>query len=115
MFANSMKILPFVPMLVLLAACSKFQASGSEYVGSWKSSKDASRTLIVEQNGDTFMLSETAPERGKMKTTTMPAVLKDGVLKIENGFGVITIAHQVKNDTLVVPAPGGTAEYVRVK
>lgn len=94
----------------MLTACSGHD--GNKFVGTWKKSGKHESTMVVERNGDGFIVKETSQNYfGKTETLSYPAIYKDGVLKIENGMAAVTIGYQEKTKTLLV----GSEEYARVK
>lgn len=81
-----------VIVAVLLLGCGS--SGGNEYVGSWVNSKYGKRTLVIERNGQSFIVRETHPSfiDGKPETKNIPATYKDGQLHIASGFGSVSLA-----------------------
>lgn len=76
---------------VMLSGC--FGDSGGHYIGKWVGVKRTQVTLVIERNGDGFLIRETAPKfmSNTMATSNIPASLKDGALQFSNGIGMIEI------------------------
>lgn len=110
-----MKGIAFLALAVALAACGE---QGKEYVGKWQSKGNAKATAAIERNGDNFVLKISEPVvygGGKTETTSTPAVYKDGMLELSNGFSMVKISYVKDTDTLLMPTMGGSVEYSRVK
>lgn len=112
-----MKCLSFGAIAVVLAACGP--KGGSDFVGSWQSKDYADRQVVVEKNGENFLLKDTSPAmwpRGKIETIVMPAVYKDGMLEVSAGGMTVRIGYVKDTDVMLMPTAGGTTiEYRRVK
>lgn len=95
-------------MFALLTGCG---GPGSEYVGKWVSVKNEKTVLEIERNGDNFMIRETTPNlfTGKSGTTSIPALLKDGMLKVQIGWGSVSFVLDKSTGNLT----NGLAEYKR--
>jgi hypothetical protein len=76
---------------VMLYGC--FGDSGGDYIGKWVGVKRTKVTLVIERNGEGFLIRETAPKflSDTMVTSNIPASLKDGALQFSNGIGTIEI------------------------
>ena len=113
-----MKNLLICSIFFLISACSK-TAPDSQYLGKWVSTVNQNVTIEITRNGDNYLLNESHPSfvtRGKTDTTHLPAVLKDGMLQVQNGFGPVNIAYVEKTDTITMPGGfGGSVDYHRVK
>lgn len=98
-----------VILLAMLFGCSN--QGGGEFAGKWVNVKSEKRSLEIERNGDSFMVRETAPSimDGTMQTKNIPATFKDGMLQINSGFGVSTLAVDKSSGHLT----SGQAEYKR--
>lgn len=74
-------------LLCLLAACQK----GEEYVGQWVGVKNECATLDIVQNGDQLMAKIREPNIfvGLYSQTTVPAVIKDGMLSVQMSKPVV--------------------------
>lgn len=107
-----------IALISLTAALSACGSQGKEYVGTWQAKEYANRTSVIERNGDNFVLKLTEPVmygHGKTSTTSIPAVYKDGMLEMSNGFGIMKMSYIKSTDTLLMPTMGGSMEYRRVK
>lgn len=110
-----MKGIAFLTLTMALSACGQ---QGKEYVGDWQAKERANRTVTIERNGDNFVIKQTEPMlygNGKTQTSSIPAVYKDGMLEVSNGFGIVKISYVKNTDTLLMPTMGGSMEYRRVK
>ncbi|RKF18951.1 hypothetical protein D6851_14245 [Altericroceibacterium spongiae] len=92
--------------IAMLAACGQ---SGSEYVGKWVSTKNEKNTMVIDRNGDGFMvrISETSFLTGKPRNRNFPATLEDGLLHFSVGMGEVTLAVDEATGHLT----GGNADY----
>ena len=106
--------LVLITLLALLLACSR---PGTEYVGKWRNAKNPSEQLEIAPNGDNFLIR--LPGRslfGQEQTTTVPGVLKDGILETRTGLFGPTLTYVSDTGRLTAPGfLGGTVEYERVK
>ncbi len=107
-------VIVIMMLIVLCIACGK---SGSEYLGKWRNVKNKNDQVEIVRNGDNFLLNKTTPGIfGKAQTTTVPCVLKDGILESKGGFVTATLTYVKATDRLTTPGMlGGTVEYERVK
>lgn len=104
-----------IVVLFVLAGCS---GAGSEFVGTWVNSKNASDRFEIRRDGGNFILTETHKslwKQGEMETTTLPALLADGTLQVQTGFGAVKLAYIKATDSLARPSMVGPAEYKRSK
>ena len=101
-------------ILLLLTACAK---AGSEYIGKWENVKNKKDQFEISRNGDNFLITRSGVNLfGNSQTTTVPAVVKDGLLQVQGGFGTATITYVKAADRVTAPALlGGNVEYERVK
>jgi hypothetical protein len=94
-------------LVVLLVACSS--NSGDKYLGAWKSTTYAENVVLIERNGESFILNRhdfsdwDGSYRGIEK---QPLSLKDGMLSDE----FEKISYIEATDTLT----DGSTEYKRV-
>ena len=100
---------------MILAGCSR---PGNEFIGKWRNTKSASNQIEITRNGGNFLIriKEPAVFGGNQQTTTVPGILKDGILQVQNGpfAGNLTYVHQTGR--LTTPGLlGGNVEYERVK
>lgn len=111
-----MKTYLVLALVALLAACG---GPGSEYLGRWVNSSNPENTLEIVRNGDSFLVKETRPAllgAGQARTSDTPAVLKDGVLRMETALGSVPVGHIKATDTLTVPGLlGNSTEYRRAE
>lgn len=107
-----------IAILALAAAITACGQQGKEYVGNWQATKSANHTLAIERSGDNFIVKVTEPVmygNGKTETADMPAVYKDSMLEISNGFGGTKVSYVKDTDGLLLSSLGGSMEYRRVK
>ncbi|MDR5791703.1 hypothetical protein P9281_34720 [Caballeronia sp. LP003] len=96
----------------LMTACSKPNA-GAEFVGDWQNPKISKEHILIERNGEGFMVHVFTPSwvDGKMEEKKYPATYKEGLLEIAPG----KLGHDDKTDTLAVSTMMGSVEYSRIK
>ncbi|MFX1767988.1 hypothetical protein PWP93_36575 [Paraburkholderia sp. A1RI-2L] len=99
----------------LLAACSK--PADDVFIGTWQSPARKTEHIVIERNGDGFMIHDFAPSffDGKPSERKLPAIYKDGVLQASTGMGTANFGHDAKNDTLTVQTLGGSLDFTRIK
>lgn len=99
---------------LLISGCAK---AGNEYLGKWQNVKNKNDQFEIVRNGDNFLITKTtAGIFGKSQTTTVSAVLKDGLLESRGGFATATMTYVKATDRLTTPGLfGGNVEYERVK
>lgn len=99
----------------MLSACS--HSSGDEFLGNWQSPARKTEHIVIERNGDGFMIHDFSPSffDGKPHETKLPAIYKDGVLQASTGMGTANFGHDAKNDTLTVQTLGGSLDFSRIK
>lgn len=110
-----MKKITLSILALLLAACSE---KGGEYVGKWQNAKYENRSVVIERNGEAFIIKQVGPsmwKKGEIETMNIPAVFKDGMLQIQTGLGAANVSYVKSNDTLLMPTMAGSAEYKRIK
>ena len=94
--------------LLLLAACN---SGGSDYVGKWVNVKSDEHTLVIDRNGESFIIRDTHPSSrdGKVRTENIPATYKDGMLQVQTELGAVSIVIDKASGNLT----NGKAEYTR--
>lgn len=94
--------------VAILAGCVE---SGGDYVGKWINVKSEKRILNIKENGDSFIIEETAPSpmTGEPHTKNIPATLKDGMLEVK-GFGSVNYVIDKTTGNLI----GEHGEYKKV-
>ncbi|MBB5735899.1 hypothetical protein FHT09_001639 [Xanthomonas arboricola] len=97
--------------MVLLTGCAR--DVGEQYVGRWVNMKSEKNVLIIEHNGESFIIRDTAPELlgGGVKTRNHPAILNKGVLQVSSTDGTVNYAIDRASGHLST----GDTEYTRVK
>jgi hypothetical protein len=113
---NWYKPLGVIAMLLLCIGCSN---PGSEYIGRWQNIKDSNDTIEIVRNNESFLIIGKAEvslfsrEEQEVKT---PAVLEQGMLKMDVGMAGATLSYVSKTDRIVASAVfAGSAEYQRIK
>jgi len=99
--------------LLFLSACS---GAGSQYLGKWENVKNPKDAFSIIRNGDSFLVVK--PKRNfvngkELGDEKIPAVLEDGLLKVQGGLGVATFAYIEASDTLSVQSFVGALEFKR--
>ena len=90
-----------------LAGCGQ---NGSEFLGTWLSAKQTKSTMIIERNGDEFIVRREIPQMiGGPTKDSYPATVQDGVLHMNVGIGVIDFAIDKSSGHLL----GGGTDYLR--
>ena len=92
-----------VPALIL--GCTK---PGSEFVGKWTNSANASDTVDIARNADEFLI--TGPDGTKIGAT-----LKDETLQMAQPMAGITFTYVKSSDSLLSQGVFGQVEYKRAK
>jgi hypothetical protein len=108
--------LPLILLATLLVVgCN---SPGSKYLGKWENIKNSHDQIEIVSNGDNFLIKQASSGflNNKPETTTVTAVLKDGVLQIQGGFLTTSLTYVKATDTLITPGMlGGNVEYRRRK
>ena len=88
MLLKHLLIALFALFFVVLAGCSAH--SGEDMLGKWEDKRNAEHTLVVERNGDNFLIRRTQSDflEGGLKTVSIPATLKDGLLTTDQFFSL---------------------------
>jgi hypothetical protein len=104
----------FMLHLAFLLSCGK---PGAEYIGKWQNVKNAHDQFEITRNGDNFLVRRTTQGFfGKDQTTTVPGVLKDGILQLQGGLFTAPLTYVKDTDRLTNAAlMGGNVEYERIK
>lgn len=100
----------------LLTGCGRH--GGDEYLGTWEDQDRHSSTMIIEKNGDGFLINMASKQlgpNGEKKTGSVPATFKDGVLSYPNGPVTGTVTYIKASDSLIVSTFAGNLPFVRVK
>ncbi len=95
----------FLSLSLLIVGCS---FHGSQFIGKWVNTKNASDTMEIIRNGEQYLLiSSDGSKHG--------ATYKDGFLQIPSGMGTTTLTYIKSSDTLIAPGVFGQIEYRRVQ
>ena len=100
------KLIPSLLLVSFLAVgCS---GQGSQFVGKWVNTTNASDTMEITRNGEQFLIITPHQKLG------IGAVYKDGFLQVPSTMGALTLTYIKSSDTLVAPGLLGQIEYKRV-
>ena len=74
---------------VLLTGCFETLQSGEEYLGKWVSTVTDKAGLVIERNGENFLITvtELSVLSGRQHVQKFPAAMKDGMLLVRVGTG----------------------------
>jgi hypothetical protein len=95
-------VLSAMLLAALVVGCSK---PGSDFVGKWVNTQDASEVLDISRNGDGFLIGANGQNLG--------ATYKDGALQMDGMMGAVSLTYVKSTDTLLAPGVGGQGEYKR--
>lgn len=86
--------------MTLLAGCG--ESAGDEFLGTWIGVENDKRVLVIERNGESYMVRNTEPSpfSDKIRTANLPATLEDGVLQVSVGMGRVSLAVDDKTGNL---------------
>ncbi len=106
---KSLSVLFILGCIILISACSRLDAGG-DLLGKWVNTKSPEFNLIIERNGDGFIVRKTQADflSGGIETVNIPATLKDGVLQTSH-FSSLSLDHASGKLT------DGKSEYRRDK
>jgi hypothetical protein len=100
-----------------LVGCTK---TADKYLGKWQDpAKPKSGVIEIAMNGDNYLMKLTVNGFGGVpRTTTVPAVAKDGSLQINGGTGLtgLSLTYIKNSDSLLMSGGmGGNGELKRVR
>jgi hypothetical protein len=81
-------------------------------VGKWVETNDPAHQLIITQQGETFIVEEINTKISGLNSKS-PATYRDGVLRLESGFGRPTFFYDSKTDRLSGQSMIGKIEFKR--
>lgn len=108
-----MKRIASLLFVVALTACGSKDAA--KFEGRWQEVSRPTSVLVVERNGDEFIISETSSKPNFRPASPKPAKFEDGKLVImPNAMGA-AFTYVKDRDSLILSSAMGSAEYRRVK
>lgn len=99
----------FIVSLLFMSGCSQAE---NEFIGAWKSIDLELSSLIIEENGGSFMVRKTEPTfatRTSVHTKNLPATMKDEFLQVSTGTGIINFAIDKTTGNLTT----GNEEFIK--
>lgn len=93
-------------LVALVIGCTK---PGSEFLGKWVNTHDATDTINVDRNGSEFLIT------GPDGTTKIGATLKDETLTMAQPMAGVTYTYVKNSDSLLSQGMMGQVEYKRAK
>jgi len=91
----------------MLTGCGQ---NGSDFLGTWESTRQAKSTMTIERNGDAYIVRREIPTYvGAPKKDSYPATVENGMLHMNVGIGTIDFAIDKSSGHLV----GGGLDYLR--
>ena len=88
--------------VVILTGCA---SKGSEFLGSWVNTRNATDTFQITRNGDQFLIVSKGKKIG--------ASYEKGMLEIKGILGSTELTYDRKTGTIVAPGFFGQVEYKR--
>ena len=98
-------------LLVLVSLCGCGDQGSKEYLGKWISTKRSDYTLEIAKNDNHYLVKETYPLDGKPTTKSYPAIIKDGIVQVQNGIGTTSFTIVKETGHLTQ----GSREWYRAK
>ena len=95
-------ITAFLFGITILAGCG---STGSEFLGTWVNTRNASDTFQIVRNGDQFLI---VGKDGKIGAT-----YETGMLEIKGILVSTELTYDRKTDTIITPGFLGQVEYKR--
>ncbi len=88
---------------LVISACSN--SASNDYVGKWVNVKSECRTFEIEKNGANFLVKVSEPSMfsRELKIQTVPASLKDEILRLEIPGNVVALSFNKNTGNLVTP------------
>jgi hypothetical protein len=97
-------------LLLFTLACGR--KAKNPVVGKWVETTDAAHQIIITEQGDTLIVEEKNTNMPDLNSKS-PATYKDGVLRLESGFGRLTMFYDVARDRLTGQSNLGKVEFKR--
>lgn len=102
-------ILLFV-LLLFTSACGR--KAKNPVVGKWVETTDSAHQIVITEQGDTLIVEEKNTKMPDLNSKS-PATYKDGVLRLEGGFGRPAIFYDAATDRLSGQSNLGKVEFKR--
>ncbi len=96
-------------LMLLTVSCAR---SKNPVIGKWIEVNNSAHQLIIMQQGDTLIVEEINTRISGLNSKT-PATYKDGVIRLESGFGRPTIIYDASTDRLSTQTMLGKIEFRR--
>jgi hypothetical protein len=103
-------VISICALLLLTSACGRI--SKNPVVGKWVEVADSAHQLIITEQGDTLIVEEKNTKMPDLNSKS-PAMYKDGVLRLEGGFGRPTMFYDNATDRLTGQSNLGKVEFKR--
>jgi hypothetical protein len=97
-------------LLLFTLACGR--KAKNPVVGKWVETADAAHQIIITEQGGTLIMEEKNTKMPDLNSKS-PATYKDGVLRLEGGFGRPTLFYDAATDRLTGQSNLGKVEFKR--
>ncbi|MDT4896421.1 MAG: hypothetical protein QOH25_1498 [Acidobacteriota bacterium] len=81
-------------------------------VGKWVETTDSAHQIVITEQGDTLIVEEKNTKMPDLNSRSL-ATYKDGVLRLESGFGRPTMFYDAAKDRLTGQSNLGKVEFKR--
>jgi hypothetical protein len=95
---------------IFISSCGR--SSKSPVVGKWVETTDSAHQIIITEQGDTLIVEEKNMKMPDLNSKS-PATYKDGVFRLEGGFGRPTMFYDAARDRLTGQSNLGKVEFKR--
>jgi hypothetical protein len=111
---TKLRSLPWIAILLcaLLFTLACGSKSKNPVIGKWVETMDAAHQLIITEQGDTLIVEEKNTKMPDLNSKS-PATYKDGVLRLESGFGRPAMLYEAATDRLIGQSNLGKVEFKR--
>lgn len=96
-------------LMLLTVSCAR---SKNPVIGKWVEVNNPAHQLVITQQGETLIIEEINTRVSGLNSKT-PATYKDGVIRLESGFGRPTIIYDSSTDRLSTQTMLGKTEFKR--
>jgi hypothetical protein len=97
-------------LLIFTSACGR--KAKNPVIGKWVETTDAAHQIIITEQGGTLIVEEKNTKMPDLNSKS-PATYKDGVLRLEGGFGRPTMFYDAAIDRLTGQSNLGKVEFKR--
>lgn len=97
-------------LLIFTFACGR--KAKNQVVGMWVETTDSAHRIAITEQGDTLIVEEKNTKMPDLNSK-FPATYKDGVLRLESGFGRPTMFYDAATDRLSGQTNLGKVEFKR--